>query len=102
MFCPPSKVPQEILPNVALLFLSHLIYEVFQGHSDQDLPDTFLEDYKGVLNLGRHSLMQLIEKILLPIFKKRLRTFPEPFRNLVLGYLEADAQNEESSPTPAP
>jgi hypothetical protein len=102
MFSPPSRVPQEILNNVSLLFMSHLIYEIFKGHSDQDLPDTFLEDYKGVLNLGKYSLVQIIEKILLPIFKKRLRTFPEPFRNLISGYLEANDQRGESSPTLVP
>jgi hypothetical protein len=93
LFCPPSKVPREILPNVALLFTSHLIHEIFQGHSDQDLPDTFLEEYKGVMNLGSYSLMQIIEKILLPIFRKRLRTFPEPFRKLILGYLDSGDQD---------
>ena len=98
MYCPPSKVPRETVPNVALLFVSHLIYEILQGHSDQDLSDIFLEDYKKVLNLGRYSLMQCIETILLPIFKKSLRTFPEPFRNLIVGYLETDSQSGEQPP----
>ncbi len=87
-FCSPSKIPQEILANVALIFMAHLCYQIFQTHSEQNLPVTFVKDYKAALNLENFSLLQIVEKILLPALAKRLKTFPAPFRNLIVNYIE--------------
>ena len=88
-FCPSSKIPEEILVNVTLLFMAHLCYRIFQTHSEQDLPLTFIEDYKKIMNLERFTLTQIVEKILLPALRKRLKNFPTAFRNLIVNYTEA-------------
>jgi HD-like signal output (HDOD) protein/CRP-like cAMP-binding protein len=82
-FTPPAKIPPEIRINVALLYLSHLCYDIFQGDSEYDLATAFLDDYLCLLNWGRVSVSDIARKFVLPdLFKKR-QSFPVFFREML-------------------
>lgn len=83
-FSLPSKVPQEILPNLALLCMAHTCYLIFQGLTEEELPPTFIEDYKNVLNWGSFSLFHIAREVILPGLIKKQNTFPLSFRELIV------------------
>jgi hypothetical protein len=87
-FAPLSKIPEEVLTNVAFLYLAHLCYGLLQGKKEQDLPTTFLEDYKRQLTWEKLSLTAIIRQHLLPGLKKKFNSLPASFRNVLTDYVK--------------
>jgi HD-like signal output (HDOD) protein len=82
-FSLPSKVPREILPNVALLCMAHICYLIFEGLTEEELPPAFIEEYKDVLKWRRFSLSHIAREVILPGLIKKQNTFPSSFRELI-------------------
>lgn len=102
-FSLPSKVPQEILPDVALLCMAHICYLIFEGLTEEELPLTFIEEYKDVLNWGSFSLPHLAREVILPGLIKKQKTFPLSFRQLIVkaaGAVDPKKIHEIKSLTP--
>ena len=76
------------MTNVSFLYLAHLCYGLLQGKKEQDLPTTFLEDYKRQLTWEKLSLTAIIRQHLLPGLKKKFNSLPASFRNLLTDYVK--------------
>lgn len=97
-FSPLTKIPVEVQNNVAILYLAHLCYRFFRGWTEQDMPTTFLDEYKRLLTWEKLSLADIVRKCVLPSLKDKISTFPESFRRLLNKYLQACELKTEGQP----
>ena len=82
-FSSPHHVPEELIHNVALLYLSHLCYDLFQGKKEQELPITFFDEYIALTNWKELTLNEIALSRLLPALVKKHKTYPLPLRQLI-------------------
>ncbi|MGD2028804.1 MAG: HDOD domain-containing protein [Desulfobacterales bacterium] len=82
-FSSPNNIPGEIRNNVTVLYISNLCYEIYQGKSEKELPTTFLDEYKQLLNLKNYSLIDIANRHVFPSLKKNLKSLPLPIRQLL-------------------
>jgi HD-like signal output (HDOD) protein len=82
-FSPPSNIPEEIRDNVTILYISHLCYEIYQGKSEKELPTTFLDEYKRLLNLEKYSVVDVAHRYLLSKLAKNVNVLPAKLRQLI-------------------
>jgi HD-like signal output (HDOD) protein len=87
-FAPLSKIPEEVLTNVAFLYVAHLCYGLLQGKKEQGLPTTFLDDYKRQLTWQKLSLAAIIRQHLLPGLKKKFNSLPASFRKMLTEFIK--------------
>jgi hypothetical protein len=85
---PLSKIPSEIQVNVTILCMAHLCCRLFQGHTEQGLPTTFLDEYKRLMKWEQFSIAHIAQKIILPGLMNKIDTFPTSFKELLLKYSE--------------
>jgi HD-like signal output (HDOD) protein len=83
-FSPPSKVPPEVRPNVALLCVAHGCYMILTGLREEDVSIAFIDEYQHLLNWGSLSLSQITHDFILPNLIKNKSTFPQPFRQFLM------------------
>jgi hypothetical protein len=82
-FTPPHNILPEIRDNIAILYVAHLCYEHYQGKHEEQLPITFLPEYKHILNLGQYDLAGIAHQVVLPALEKKIRSLPVPLKKLV-------------------
>jgi HD-like signal output (HDOD) protein len=82
-FSSPNNIPGEIRNNVTVLYISNLCYEIYQGKSEKELPTTFLDEYRQLLNLKNYSLIDIANRHVFPSLKKNLKSLPLPIRQLL-------------------
>jgi HD-like signal output (HDOD) protein len=81
---PPDQIPEAHRKEVAVLYISHLVYDFLTGKKEEDLPVTFLPQYLRLLRRSESSIRQFVEKMILPILKKKQATFPEDMRSFII------------------
>ena len=86
-FSPPDNIPSRVRNCVTILYFSHLCYGIFQGQSEEDLPITFLPEYKQLLNWKNLSLDHIIHDILLKKICKKMNYYPKSFQDFMEKYL---------------
>jgi HD-like signal output (HDOD) protein len=89
-FSPPDNIPAEIKNKIAILYIAHLCYEHYQGKTEDQLPTTFLSEYKQLLKLERYSLAEIAHGIVLPGLMKKINALPAPLRKLIKAQAEDD------------
>jgi HD-like signal output (HDOD) protein len=89
-FSPPDNIPAEIQNKIAILYIAHLCYEHYQGKTEDQLPTTFLSEYKQLLKLERYSLAEIAHGIVLPGLMKKINALPAPLRKLIKAQAEDD------------
>jgi HD-like signal output (HDOD) protein/CRP-like cAMP-binding protein len=82
-FSSPHHIPEELIYNVTLLYLSHLCYDLFQGNKKQTRSTTFLDEYIELTNWQGLTLDQIARERLLPAMVKKINTYPLPLRQLI-------------------
>ena len=82
-FASPSKVPSELLPNVAILFIARLCYGRLRGLSMEDLPIIFIEEYMAVLNWQQESLDSIIDTHITEYMNKNQKALPIFMKDLI-------------------
>jgi HD-like signal output (HDOD) protein/CRP-like cAMP-binding protein len=94
-FTPPAKIPPEIRINVALLYMSHLCYDIFQGDSGHDLATAFLDEYLSLVNWGKLSVADIAQKHVLPDLIKKRQSFPVFFREMLEKNLQTGGHDTQ-------
>jgi len=82
-FAPPHNILPEIRDNIAILYVAHLCYEHYLGKDEEQLPTTFLPEYKQMLNLGQYDLAGIAHQVVLPALEKKIKSLPIPLKKLV-------------------
>ena len=82
-FAAPSKILPEVRDNIAILYIAHLCYEHYQGKEEEQLPTTFLGEYKHLLNLEKFDLAGIAHEVVLPVLEKKINSLPVPLKELV-------------------
>jgi HD-like signal output (HDOD) protein len=85
-FSPPDNVPDKIRNMVVILYLAHLCYGFFQNKTEDELPTTFLDEYKRFLNRETFSVANFALKCVLPGLIKKFDTLPISLRQLLEEY----------------
>lgn len=86
-FSSPENVPEDIQENVAILYFSHLLYDLYRSQPEEELPKTFFLEYLPILRWQGHSLNDISKKILLPELAKNMKKFPTPLRLLLKKHI---------------
>ena len=83
-FAHPTNIPAEILDNTAVLYLSHLCYDIYQNKLEHELHTTFLDEYKQLLNLEKYSVVDIAYGHVLPSLSKKINSLPMSLRKLIV------------------
>ena len=87
---PPDMIPMEIRNSVALLYLAHLCFRLFEGKSGDTPTDLFTAEYMRLFDWHQLGLSQLVQKNLLPTFVKGINGYPVAFRELLKEYISRE------------
>lgn len=82
-FSSPHNIPEDVRHNVALLYLSHLCYNLFQGKKEKVLSTTFFDEYIELTTWHGMTLDEIAREQLLPAMVKKSKTYPLPLRQLI-------------------
>ncbi len=85
-FSLPKNIPVEVRNHTTILYLAHLIYDMFRGLPEKELPIIFLDDYMQLLNWKGLSLKEIVDQKILPALLKKAKTFPKPMRQIIEHY----------------
>ena len=85
-FALPTEIPSEFKENIAILHLSHAIYDRIRDRSHALTNYPFLDEYKSFCGLPDKSIEQLMEQILKNL-KARSPILPGEVKRLVLPAL---------------
>ena len=88
MFAPPSEIPEDLLPNIALLYVAHLSYDTFSGKPN-GMKSPFQDEYIDVLKLGNTSIEKITKQRVIPTLMKNMDSFPAFFRKHLTTYMRS-------------
>ena len=87
-FAPPSEVPEDLLPNVALLYVAHLCFDTFSGKTN-GMKSPFQREYIKVLDFGNTSIEKITKQCVIPTLIKNMDSFPAFFRKYLTTYMRS-------------
>jgi len=87
-FAPPSEVPEDLLPNVALLYVAHLCFDTFSGKTN-GMKSPFQREYIKVLDFGNTSIEKITKQRVIPTLMKNMDSFPAFFRKYLTTYMRS-------------
>ena len=85
-FASPSEVPEDLLPNVALLYVSHLCFDLLSGKTN-GMRSPFSDEYIRALNLGNTSIEKITKQRVIPTLMKNMDSFPAFFRKYLSTFM---------------
>ena len=84
-FAPPELIPEQVLENVLILYVSRLMLDYFRNIPEDETPTAFLADYMRVAGCGGLSIKDVLENKLMPLMKKKFSLLPLCIRELLAG-----------------
>ncbi len=87
-FAPPSEVPEDLLPNVALLYVAHLCFDTFSGKTN-GMKSPFQSGYIKVLGFENTSIEKITKQRVIPTLMKNMDGFPAFFRKYLTAYMRS-------------
>jgi len=87
-FAPPSEVPEDLLPDVALLYVAHLCFDTFSGKTNA-MESPFQREYIKVLDFGNTSIEKITKQRVIPTLMKNMDGFPAFFRKHLTTYMRS-------------
>jgi HD-like signal output (HDOD) protein len=82
-FSLPSKIPAELRDKVAILYVAHIVWELFRDGTEKGIPTTFIEEHMALLHLESYSPPRLALDVILPALKKKEKSFPSNFKKIL-------------------
>jgi HD-like signal output (HDOD) protein len=83
-YLPPEEIPTKYRKDVAVLHIAHLCYYYLQGRSEYEPTSPFLSEYMDILGVREGTVSGIVNKGILPLFKKNLGTFPQDVRSFLM------------------
>jgi len=82
-FMHPDELPQAIRPAVINLYVSHLVYDQILSSQTMENKYAYEDECLDFLGWSGYDIKKVIEKILMPEFKRRSSLYPESFRKFL-------------------
>ncbi len=76
-FCPPVEIPPEQKVNIALLYISHAIYDRLSNRPVDVLEHPFIEDYLRLLRFSAQGIDQITRDNILPGLRIKSHRLPD-------------------------
>lgn len=84
-FTPPGGLPAACRDSVAILLLSHAVFDYVEGNEEATLQNPFLRDYMDALGFSGVSLGELVENHILIDLQMKIETLPKHVRQFLLA-----------------
>ncbi|MFZ5568907.1 MAG: HDOD domain-containing protein [Thermodesulfobacteriota bacterium] len=85
-FVPPSKIPEEILEHLTVLYMARLCHDIMQGKSDVYMPMLYYDDYRRLLKWDRLSPEEVLMTQALPYLRQNQECLPAFLRQVLDQY----------------
>ncbi len=85
-FVPPSKIPEEILDNVTILYMARLCHDIMQGKSDVYMPMLYYDEYKRLLKWEKLTPEEVLMSQALPFLRQKPDCLPAFLRQVLEQY----------------
>ena len=82
-FAVPSKIPQEVIHEVTILYFANLCLGLIRGIKEEDLPMVFFQEYKNILGLGALSIQDVLNRRVIPELKKNTNRLPAAVKKII-------------------
>ena len=84
-FTPPGELPEGCRDSVAILLLSHAVFDYIEGNAESTLQNPFLRDYMDALGFSGLSLGELVDNHILIDLQMKIETLPKHVRQFLLA-----------------
>ncbi len=83
---PPSKISEDILNHVTILYMARLCHDVMQGKSERYMPMLYFDDYKRLLKWDKLTPEDILLSHALPFLRKKTAGLPDFLRQVLKQY----------------